>query len=330
MEYVVLKDTAIRCSRIALGTWSMGGMLWGGSDDEAALRTIRAALEAGINTIDSAPIYGFGHSEKLVGNALAEHGRRDDVVIATKVGLDWSGPSVRRDSSRPRIRQEIEDSLRRLRTDYIDIYQVHWPDTSTRFEDTAEELHGLLQEGKIRAIGVSNFSAEQMDAFRRGGPLHVNQPPYNLFEREIERDVLPYCREQGITVVAYGPLCRGLLSGRMRTDTRFEGDDMRKIDPKFQPPRYQQYLDAVAGLDRFAQKRFGKRVLHLAVRWLLDQPGVGVALWGARRPEQLAPVNDCLDWSLDEAAMKEIDNIIAETVKDPVGPEFLAPPASAA
>jgi aryl-alcohol dehydrogenase-like predicted oxidoreductase len=330
MEYVLLKDTAIRCSRIALGTWSMGGMMWGGSDDQASLGAIRAALEAGINTIDTAPIYGFGHAEELVGKALEQHGRRDEVVIATKVGLDWSGPSVRRDSSRARIRQEIQDSLRRLRTDYIDIYQVHWPDTSTPFEDTADELHRLLQEGKIRAIGVSNFSPEQMDAFRRAAPLHTSQPPYNLFEREIERDALPYCREQGITVLAYGPLCRGLLSGRMRPDTKFEGDDMRKMDPKFQPPRYQQYLEAVARLDRLAQKRFGKRVLHLAVRWLLDQPGVGVTLWGARRPEQLAAVNDCLGWSLDEAAMKEIENIIAETVKDPVGPEFMAPPASAA
>ncbi|HEV8525659.1 MAG TPA: aldo/keto reductase [Terriglobales bacterium] len=330
MEYVLLKDTAIRCSRIALGTWSMGGMMWGGSDDQASLGAIRAALEAGINTIDTAPIYGFGHAEELVGKALEQHGRRDEVVIATKVGLDWSGPSVRRDSSRARIRQEIAESLGRLRTDYIDIYQVHWPDTSTPFEDTADELHRLLQEGKIRAIGVSNFSPEQMDAFRRAAPLHTSQPPYNLFEREIERDALPYCREQGITVLAYGPLCRGLLSGRMRPDTKFEGDDMRKMDPKFQPPRYQQYLEAVARLDRLAQKRFGKRVLHLAVRWLLDQPGVGVTLWGARRPEQLAAVNDCLGWSLDEAAMKEIENIIAETVKDPVGPEFMAPPASAA
>jgi aryl-alcohol dehydrogenase-like predicted oxidoreductase len=329
MEYVLLKDTAIRCSRIALGTWSMGGLMWGGSDDEASLRTIRAALDAGINTIDTAPIYGSGHSEELVGQAVAEHGRRDEVVIATKLGLDWSGPDVRRDSSRARIRQEIADSLRRLRTDYIDIYQVHWPDTSTPFEDTADELQRLLKEGKIRAIGVSNFSREQMDAFRRAAPLHTSQPPYNLFEREIERDVLPYCREQGITVLAYGPLCRGLLSGRMRPDTGFEGDDVRKLDPKFQPPRYRQYLDAVARLDRLAQKRFGKRVLPLAVRWLLDQPGVGVALWGARRPDQLAGLKDCLGWSADEAAMKRIDTIIAETVKDPVGPEFLAPPEAA-
>jgi aryl-alcohol dehydrogenase-like predicted oxidoreductase len=152
------------------------------------------------------------------------------------------------------------------------------------------------------------------------------QPPYNLFEREIEKDALPYAEQHGLTVLAYGALCRGLLSGRMRSDTRFAGDDLRQTDPKFQPRRYRQYLDAVAALDRLARERYGKNVLALAVRWILDQ-GPTIALWGARRPDQLSPIDDVLGWSLDDDARADIDRILAKAITDPVGPEFMAPPA---
>jgi aryl-alcohol dehydrogenase-like predicted oxidoreductase len=153
----------------------------------------------------------------------------------------------------------------------------------------------------------------------------VVQPPYNLFEREIEAEILPYCLKNGIATFGYGALCRGLLSGRMKVDTKFEGDDLRRTDPKFQPPRFAQYLAAVERLDRFAQERYGKRVIQLAVRWMLDQ-GVTTALWGARHPDQLQPVADVMGWSLDAAAKAEINRILAETITDPVGPEFMAPP----
>jgi aryl-alcohol dehydrogenase-like predicted oxidoreductase len=172
---------------------------------------------------------------------------------------------------------------------------------------------------------VSNFSVIQMERFRRIAPLHVLQPPYNLFERGIETDLLPYCRKNKIATLGYGALCRGLLSGRMRLDTAFDGDDLRRSDPKFLGPRFAQYLAAVAKLDRLAQ-RFGKRVIHLAVRWMLDQ-GVTTALWGARRPDQLHPVDEVTGWSLDASAKAEIDGILRETIADPVGPEFMAPPA---
>jgi aryl-alcohol dehydrogenase-like predicted oxidoreductase len=214
-----------------------------------------------------------------------------------------------------------------LRTDYIDIYQIHWPDPLVPIEETAEAMARLYRHGKIRAIGVSNYFIEQMELFRAVAPLHTAQPPYNLFERGIERDILPYCRERKIATLAYGALCRGLLSGKMRPETRFIGDDVRKMDPKFQPPRYRQYLQTVERLDDFARRNYGKRVIHLAVRWLLDQPGVAIALWGARRPDQLAPIEDTTGWSLDEAAVEEINRIVYETVADPVGPEFMAPPA---
>jgi aryl-alcohol dehydrogenase-like predicted oxidoreductase len=187
-------------------------------------------------------------------------------------------------------------------------------------------MAALYRTGKIRAIGVSNFSPSEMDAFRAVAPLHTVQPPYNLFERGIETSVLPYCRDRGVTTLVYGSLCRGLLSGRMNADTRFTGDDLRRNDPKFQLPRFRQYVDAAERLDRFAQANYNKRVIHLALRWLLDRAGVGVALWGARRPDQLAPVAEVMGWQIDADAMTEIDRILETSITEPVGPEFMAPP----
>jgi len=329
MEHAVISGVGMTSSRIGLGTWAMGGWMWGGADDAEAIKTVRAALEAGVTLIDTAPAYGFGRAEELVGRAIAEHGGRERVLIATKVGLGWRAGAVHRDASAERIRVEIEDSLRRLRTSYVDIYQVHWPDPLVPIEETAAAMATLLERGTIRAIGVSNFSPEQMVIFQTVAPLHVVQSPYNLFERGIEDDVLPYAAGRRLSVFAYGALCRGLLSGRMRRDTTFTGDDLRQSDPKFQPRRYGQYLDAVAQLSRLARERYGRSVLALAVRWILDQ-GPAVALWGARRPDQLWPIADVMNWHLDHDTRASIDRILAETITDPVGPEFMAPPARAA
>jgi len=324
MELTSIPGTSLKVSPVAIGTWAIGGWMWGGTNEAESIATIRAAFEHGINIIDTAPAYGFGRSEEIVGKAIAEARLRSDVLIATKAGLQWDGGKVSRNASRARILREIEDSLRRLRTDYIDIYQIHWPDSLITIEETADAMHMLLEQGKIRAIGVSNFSVVQMERFRRVAPLHVLQPPYNLFERGIETDLLPYCRKNSIAMLGYGALCRGLLSGRMKPDTLFDGDDLRRTDPKFQKPRFEQYLAAVTRLDRLAQ-RYGKRVIHLAVRWMLDQ-GITTALWGARHPSQLQPVDEVIGWSLDASAKDEIERILRETITDPVGPEFMAPP----
>ena len=326
MERAAIAGTSLDVSRVALGTWAIGGWMWGGTEEAESIATIRAAVEHGINLIDTAPVYGFGRSEEVVGKAIAEGHLRSRVRIATKAGIEWSGGSVFRNASRARILQEVEDSLRRLRTDHIDIYQVHWPDPLVTIEETAEAMRTLFEQGKIRAIGVSNFSVGQMERFRRVAPLHVLQPPYNLFERGIEADILPYCRKNKISTFGYGALCRGLLSGRMRPDSKFEGDDLRRSDPKFQQPRFGEYLAAVTRLDQLAQRRFHKRVIHLAVRWMLDQ-GVTTALWGARHPGQLDPVDEVSGWHLDARAKVEIDRVLAATISDPVGPEFMAPPA---
>jgi aryl-alcohol dehydrogenase-like predicted oxidoreductase len=187
-------------------------------------------------------------------------------------------------------------------------------------------MRELFEAGKIRAIGVSNFSPAQMDAFRKEAPIHTSQPPYNLFEREIERDVLPYAERNGITTLAYGALCRGLLSGKMSLRSTFTGDDLRRTDPKFQSPRFAEYLAAVDALEGLARERYGKSVLALSVRFILDR-GHTVALWGARHPAQLDAVPEIMGWSLDADAMRRIDEIVAEHIHHPVGPGSVAPQA---
>ncbi len=325
METIQIVTLKQRSSRICLGTWAIGGWMWGGTDEQESINTIHKALEQGINVIDTAPVYGFGRSEEIVGSALKQYGHREQIILATKVGLEWKDSKVFRNSSKKRIQQEIEDSLRRLQTDYIDIYQVHWPDMTVSFQETAEALLALLNKGIIRAIGVSNFSPQQMQEFQKYAPIHTSQPPYNLFERAIEKEVLPYTEQSGVVTLAYGSLCRGLLSGKMKATTTFSGDDLRKSDPKFQAPLFQQYLNAVAALDDFAHAQYNKNVLALAVRWVLDK-GHTIALWGARHPAQLDNINEVMGWSLDDQALKQIDQIISQHVKTSVGPEFMAPP----
>jgi aryl-alcohol dehydrogenase-like predicted oxidoreductase len=323
VERIQLGNSGIASSRIGLGTWAIGGWMWGGSDERESIATIRSAVERGINLIDTAPVYGFGRSEEIVGKALA--GLRDKVVIASKCGLGWKDGNPYRDSRPNALRQGVEASLRRLRVDCIDLMQVHWPDLEIPIGDAARTLEDLRREGKIRAIGVSNFSADQMDAFGAAAPLVSVQPPYNLFEREVETDVLPYARRTGLTMLCYGALCRGLLAGRMTAAQRFEGDDLRKIDPKFRQPRFDQYLAAADALKTLARERFGKSLLALAIRWVLDQ-GPTIALWGARHPSQLDPIAEIHGWSIDAEAKAGIDLILDQTISDPATPAFMAPP----
>src|SRR5262245_45786848 len=329
MEKTKIQGIPIPASRIGLGTWAMGGWQWGGTDDDESVRTIHAALDRGINLIDTAPAYGFGHSERVIGRAIAERGQRDRVILATKVGLERRGDGLFRNGTRKQIFEEIEISLRLLRTDYIDLYQVHWPDPQTPYEETAEALRDLKQAGKIRAIGVSNYSIEGMERFSKVTPIATAQPPLNVFERESQAAVLPWCAAHGVGALTYGALCRGLLTGMIDKSTKFTGDDLRKVDPKFQPPRFAQYLEAAALLERYARQRYDKSLLAFAVRWVLDQRGVSVALWGARHPHELDPLDEVMGWKLDAEALAYVDETIAHAVRDPVGSEFMAPPENA-
>lgn len=325
MEMIKISNALPDVSRVALGTWAMGGWMWGGTDDSESEKTILKAVDLGINIIDTAPVYGFGRSEEVVGQALAKHGLRNKVVIATKAGLEWQKDGrVFRNAVPQRILKEVEDSLKRLKTDVIDLYQVHWPDELIPIEETARAFESLLKKGMIKAIGVSNYSVKQMEVFSKITSIATAQPPYNLFERGVESEIFPYCEQHGIATLAYGALCRGMLSGKMTKGRTFEGDDLRNVDPKFQSPRYDQYLAAVAALDQFA-KEFNHSVIELAVRWLLDR-GKVVALWGARHPDQLSVIPGVSGWKLDASAMKKIDDIIATHVKDPIGPEFMGSP----
>lgn len=325
MEYVHIPHVDKKVCRVGLGTWAIGGWLWGGTDEQESIRTIHRAFDLGFNLIDTAPVYGFGLSEEIVGKALKTYPKRHDICVATKVGLNWVNGNIFRDARKQRIAEEIEASLKRLKIERIDVYQVHWPDLHTPFEETATALLQLLEEGKIGAIGVSNFTNKMMETFRLHAPLHTLQSPYNLFEREIEKNEIPYCHKNGMVILGYGALCRGLLSAKMQADRQFTGDDLRKIDPKFNPPHCSQYIQCTEKLNAWAQQKYGKSLLEFALRWILDQ-GVEISLWGARHPEQLDPFEQIWDWTLTESDKKEVEAIISATVTDPVGPEFMAPP----
>jgi aryl-alcohol dehydrogenase-like predicted oxidoreductase len=326
MEYTHIPNLSHKISRIGLGTWSIGGWMWGGTDEAESIETIHEALERGITLIDTAPAYGFGKSEEIVGKALKRYGKRNQYVVATKAGLSWENGKVFRDARKRTILKEVDDSLRRLQLDYIDLYQVHWPDPLVPIHETADAMQELLIDGKIHSVGVSNFSLEQMDEFKRHCPLHAVQPPFNMFERDAEKDIIPFCFKKKLAILGYGVLCRGLLTGKMQKNRQFQGDDLRKIDPKFQDPRYSQYLKCIELLQDWVKQKYQRPILALAVRWVLDK-GINIPLWGARKPEQLSPLDSIWGWKLTEDDFKEIDLIIEKTVRDPVGPQFMAPPS---
>jgi aryl-alcohol dehydrogenase-like predicted oxidoreductase len=319
------KVAGAEVSRIGLGTWAIGGSEWGAVAEDTAIATCLCAVERGINLIDTAPIYGRGRAEEIVCKVMRAHGRRDAFFIATKAGLEWNERGVFANSTAARLRREIDDSLRRLGTDYIDLYQIHWPDTLVPVAEVAGILAGFQREGKVRTLGVSNFSAAQMEEFRGVAELASDQPPYNIFERDIDRETLPWCAANGVGVLTYSSLCRSMLGGRVHRGMTFEAGDIRAVDPKFQEPRFGQYMTAVERLAALARERFGKSVAQLAVRWVLDRPGISVALWGAKRPDQLDAVAGVMGWRLDAGTMEEIDRIVAESVTNPVGPEYLTP-----
>jgi aryl-alcohol dehydrogenase-like predicted oxidoreductase len=283
METTRLGMTDLQVSPIAFGTWQLGGE-WGQFDEHDAIAAIRHARELGINLFDTAQAYGFGASERLLGRALGEelNHHRDDVVIATKGGLRMTDEGMVRDSSPSWLRSGVEQSLRALGVEYIDLYQVHWPDPDVPLAETAGALQQLVDEGKIRHVGVSNYSTTEMAAFARARPVETLQPAYHLFRPEIEADIAPYALEHDIGVLIYGPLAHGLLSGTMDEDTTFAEDDWRRQSPLFHGDAFRRNLETVRELDGFARER-GRSVSQLAIAWTLANPAVDVAIVGARR-----------------------------------------------
>jgi aryl-alcohol dehydrogenase-like predicted oxidoreductase len=311
MEKRRLGASRIEVSVLGIGTWAMSGYVpaWGVVDDNESVAAIREALDGGVNLLDTAPIYGDGHSETIVGRAIA--GRRDEVVLATKCGLlpSPSGGEPRRCLARDSILRECDASLRRLQTDVIDVYQCHWPDPKTPLRETMEALVALLQMGKIRGIGLSNFSCEQMAAAKEFGPVHSIQPPFSLLTRRAAADLLPYCREHEMGVLAYGPLAKGLLTGKFSADSQIRG--VRAEDPEFTGARFRQNLDFVDRLRPMAA-RYGKTVGQLALNWVIHQPGITAALFGAKRPSQVVENLGASGWSIDAADLARIDELLHE------------------
>jgi len=299
-------------SAVAFGTWAFGGD-WGPADLQESRDCIRRALELGINLFDTAQGYGFGVAERLLADALWERTSREEVVLATKGGLRMDGDRMVRDATRRWLRTGVESSLRNLRTDYIDLYQVHWPDPRTPPEETASALEELVGEGKIRHIGVSNYDVEQMRALGRFGRVETLQPPYHLFRREIEETILPYTAEQDIGVLVYGPLAHGLLSGRMTASSTFDADDWRSKSPDFTGETLRRNLAVVERLKEFARER-DVSLPQLAVAWTLANPAVDVAIVGARRPTQLDGTAPAAGIELSGSDLQNIDAILVDAV----------------
>ena len=311
---IKLGRSGMNVSRVAFGTWQLGGD-WGATDEPEAIRAIRHAYDRGINFFDTAQGYGFGASEQLLAKAIQGY-PRDSVVIATKGGLrPLGGPRVERDASAAWIRTGVEDSLRALATDYIDLLQVHWPDPGTPFEETAGALAELVTAGKVRHVGVSNFNPEQMDEFSATLPVETLQPPYHLFHRDIEAEILPYARRHEIGVLVYGPLAHGLLSGHLRADTRFSPDDWRSHSADFQGDTLTRNLRVVAALEQFANTELGVPVSRLAVAWTLANPAVHVAIIGTRSAEHVDDAVAAAGLALTDDALRRIDEIASGAVR---------------
>ncbi len=310
MQRRPLGDSGLEVSLVALGTWALGGDIetWGHVDDRESIATIHQALDCGINLIDTAPIYGLGHSEEIVGKAI--QGRRDELLLATKCGLLFPAS---KDELSPRcltrdgVLLECERSLRRLRTDVIDLYQCHWPDPQTPVTETMEALTTLLEQGKVRAIGVCNFSCQQLATAREFCPIHALQPHFSMLHRRASEDLIPYCIECHIGVLPYSPLVKGLLTGKFTATDRFS--DVRARDPDFMGERYRRNLRVVDELKGIARS-YGKTVAQLAINWAAARPGVTAPIVGAKRPSQVLENAGGVGWTITQEDRGRVDTIL--------------------
>lgn len=322
-----LGKTDISLSPVAFGAWAIGGWMWGGNEIKDSIRAIKACLDQGISTIDTAPIYGFGLSEELVGQAIA--GKRDQYEILTKAGMRWDDSrgvhyfttqdnngatyEVYKYSGRESVIAECERSLKRLGTDYIDLYQIHWPDDSTPIEETMEALQLLMDQGKIRAAGVSNYSIGQMKEAASCINLASNQLPYSMVRRDIEEDIVPWCVENECSILAYSPLQRGLLTGKINENSTFAPGDSRPDMPHF---RMNNVIKTNAFLEKIRPLALtrGVSLSQLVIRWTLQQPGITVALVGARNEDQVKQNAVAATFQLSTEEMDHI-NLALEQVE---------------
>ena len=318
MRYRALGESGIEASVVGFGAWAIGGMAWGGTDEDAAVEAIAAAIDEGVNLIDTAPIYGFGKSEEIVGRAIA--GRRDKVILATKCGLVWhTNEGVHNFDSDDKsvycclkpdsVRYEVEQSLARLGTDHIDLYQTHWPDATTPVEETMATLMELKAAGKIRAIGVSNVSPELLQAYRASGPVDSDQEKYSMLQRGHEADILPYCLDAGIAMLAYSPLAQGLLTGKVGPEREFAEGDLRNDSPAFSRENRARVARMLDEIKPIADKH-GITLAQLAIAWTVAQPGLTHALVGARNPQQARENAEAADVILAKSELDVIGKVL--------------------
>ncbi|MEQ8906653.1 aldo/keto reductase [Ekhidna sp.] len=326
MDKVQLGKSDLKISPIVFGAWAIGGQAWGGNEDKDALEAMKKSYDLGISSIDTAPVYGFGHSELLVGKAIKEIGR-DNLEILTKFGFNWktekgeyqfptsNGGKTYSYAGRDGVIQEVEDSLQRLGTDYIDLYQIHRPDATTPIEETMEVLKELQQQGKIRAIGVSNHTVELMKRANSVINLVSSQSPYSMVYRKIEKDILPYCIEENVGILAYSPLQRGLLTGKISLDHEFKGDDHRANNKFFKEPNRSR---TNAFLDQIKPIAMERRVTlaQLVINWTVQREGITAALVGARNAKQADENAKSLSFTLTREEIKTINTEMEKVVID--------------
>ncbi len=313
MEYRQLGKSDLSVSVIGYGAWGIGGEpFWNTEGEESSIRSIEKAIDLGINFYDTAPVYGFGYSEELLGRALQS--KRKDVIIATKCGLVWEKEelkAIRKRATSESILEEIDMSLKRLCTDYIDLYQVHWPDESTPIEETMNTLLQVQKEGKIRYIGVSNYSVDQMKESLKYGQIVSLQPMYSMLERDVENDRLPFCIENEIGIICYSPLASGVLTGKYDESTKFEDWRGQGIIGNFTGEVYISHIKKVKQVEKIAQRN-GKTLAQLAINWLLHQQGVNTAIVGVKTPDQVEQNIGAVGWEISNNDLKEISDILEE------------------
>ncbi|MBK5568540.1 aldo/keto reductase [Ensifer sp. SSB1] len=314
--------SGVKASAVGLGTWAIGGWMWGGTDERESIAAIQASLDAGVTLIDTAPAYGLGRSEDIVGKALA--GRRDKAIIATKCGLVWhtdkgrhffdqDGKPVHRYLGRDAIHHEVEQSLKRLGTDYIDLYITHWQDPTTPIEETMAALEDLRKAGKIKAIGASNVARGELEQYIAIGGLDAIQERFSMIDREIEADLLPLTRRSGVATLSYSSLALGLLSGGIGPERVFSGDDQRRNNPRFSVGNREK-VAAFAKAIRPVAEKHGATIAQIVIAWTLAQDGVTFALCGARNPAQALDNARAGTIRLDQDDLKGIDAAIAATL----------------
>jgi aryl-alcohol dehydrogenase-like predicted oxidoreductase len=311
-----LGNTDLEITPLGLGTWAIGGgnwqFGWGPQDDEASIATIHRALDLGINWIDTAAVYGLGHSEEIVAKAL--QGRSTRPYVFTKGSRVWNDKGEITSSLKGQsLRREVENSLRRLQTDVIDLYQLHWPNPDEDIEEAWRTLAKLQKEGKLRYIGVSNFNVQQMRRAQKIAPIASLQPPYSLVHPEVEKDILPYCQEQNIGVIVYSPMTSGLLTGAMSAErvANMPEDDWRKRDPEFQEPRLSRNLQ-LANLLQEIGYPYGRSTGEVAIAWVLRNPAVTGAIVGGRKPQQIDEIIGAAEFRLAESELAQVEKFLQE------------------